>query len=72
MADGVPVPVMLKERGVPECTVIVNPSPGGRLGGPELEVVAVFGVRLGIGGAPIGNVVFTAGHPEEASRRTGH
>lgn len=58
-----PGPVILNDGSVipPSC---------GKLGGLELEFTVGLGTRLG--GTPNGNVVFTIGHPEGASRRTGH
>ncbi len=52
--------------------VIVNPPPGSELRALELEVAVPLVGGLVWGGGPIGNVVFEAGHPDEASRRTGH
>jgi len=66
-----PGPVMLNDGGP---KVSVTPPSCGKLGALELEVIIGLGIRLGIvyGGTPNGNVVFTTGHPEDASRRTGH
>jgi len=67
--ESVTGPTMLRNL---ETCIIVNPPSGSELRMLELEVaVALVGGLIWRGG-PIGNVVFEAGHPDEASRRTGH